>query len=109
MYSAPAPPAQVRDALTAEIVFGVELDDAAADVVGTLFDDTTNERLLCGEGTFDLTGLVRALTAIGYVGPWGVEIISTAQRARPLLEAVGVAHESAEGVIAAAMRDSVAH
>jgi sugar phosphate isomerase/epimerase len=100
---------QLRDALTAEIVFGVELDDAAAGVVGTLFDDTINERLRCGEGTFDLTGLVRALTAIGYAGPWGVEIISTAQRARPLLEAVGVAHESAERVIAAAMRDSVAH
>jgi sugar phosphate isomerase/epimerase len=99
---------QLRDVLTADIVFGVELDDAAAGVVGTLFDDTINERLLCGEGTFDLTGLVRALTAIGYAGPWGVEIISTAHRARPLLEAMRVAHEGAQRVIAAAVSPSVA-
>jgi sugar phosphate isomerase/epimerase len=64
--------------------------------------------LLCGEGTFDLTGLVRALTAIGYAGPWGVEIISTAHRARPLLEAMRVAHEGAQRVIAAAVCPSVA-
>lgn len=39
-------------------IFGVELDDAAPDVIGTLFEDTVERRLLCGEGCFDLQGLV---------------------------------------------------
>ncbi|MGY2093356.1 hypothetical protein [Nocardia gipuzkoensis] len=35
----------------------VELDDG----VGSLFEDTRDRRLLCGQGSFDLTGLVRAI------------------------------------------------
>lgn len=101
--------ADVRASMSAEIVFGVELDDAAADVVGTLFEDTINERLLCGAGSFDLIGLVQAMTVIGYTGPWGVEIISNAHRALPLYEALRVAHDSAEQVISSALRDTVPH
>ena len=43
---------ELRRTLTPEMVFGVELDDAASTVVGTLFEDTVDNRLLCGEGTF---------------------------------------------------------
>lgn len=103
VFRAGTTPAQVRDAVTADIVFGVELDDAAPDVVGTLFEDTRNERLLCGQGSFDLTGLVQALTDIGYRGPWGVEIISHAHRRLPLHEALVAAHDSAETVIRTAL------
>jgi phosphoglycerate dehydrogenase-like enzyme len=31
--------------------------------VGTLFEDTANRRRLCGEGSFDLQGCIRALRA----------------------------------------------
>jgi sugar phosphate isomerase/epimerase len=98
--------ADVRASMSSEIVFGVELDDAAPDVVGTLFEDTINERLLCGEGSFDLTGLIRVLAEIGYTGPWGVEILSHTHRALPLREALTLAHDTAEEVLTAALRDS---
>ena len=56
-------------------IFGVELNDAAAQVIGTLFEDTVERRLLCGEGSFDLRGLVAVLRGTGFDGPWGVEIV----------------------------------
>ena len=68
---------ELRAALRPEMIFGVELDDAAPEVVGTLFEDTVDNRLLCGEGSFDLTGLVAVLRELGFDGPWGVEILST--------------------------------
>ncbi len=40
----------LRATLRPEMIFGVELDDVAAEVVGTLFEDTVDRRLLCGEG-----------------------------------------------------------
>lgn len=43
--------AEVDAALTPEMIFGVELNDAASEVVGTLFEDTVNNRLLCGGGS----------------------------------------------------------
>lgn len=50
--------------------FGVELNDAAEQVVGTLFEDTVERRILCGEGSFDLRGLVAVLRDTGFDGPW---------------------------------------
>ncbi len=85
---------QLRGALRPEMIFGVELDDAAADVVGTLFEDTVDRRLFCGDGVFDLTGLVRVLRDLGFDGPWGVEILSTSYRALPVAQALKLAAES---------------
>jgi sugar phosphate isomerase/epimerase len=48
--------AELSATLRSEMIFAVELDDAAPDVVGNLFEDTVDNRLLCGEGCFDLTG-----------------------------------------------------
>jgi len=61
--------------LSAEYIFGVELNYAATEVVGTLFEDTAERRLLCGAGSFDLHGLVALLQDTGFDGPWGVEIL----------------------------------
>lgn len=58
----------------------MELNDADADVVGTLFEDTVDRRRYCGEGSFDLAGTITALRAVGWTGPWGVEILSTEHR-----------------------------
>ena len=84
----------VRGALTPEMIFGVELDDAATVTRGSLFEDTVDNRLLCGEGTFDLPGLVAVLRELGFDGPWGVEILSTSFRALPVARALMLAAES---------------
>lgn len=90
---------ELRAALTPEIVLGVELDDAAADVAGSLFEDTVNHRLLCGEGVFDLPGLVSVLRDNGFDGPWGVEILSSSFRKLPVYEALKIAADTALTVL----------
>jgi sugar phosphate isomerase/epimerase len=90
---------ELRAALTPEMIFGVELDDAAHTVVGTLFEDTVHHRLLCGEGSFDLRGLVAILREKGFDGPWGVEILSSSFRRLPVAQAVKLAAESALTVL----------
>lgn len=80
-------------------IIGVELNDADADVVGTLFEDTVHRRRYCGEGTFDLVGMVAALRAAGWTGPWGVEILSDEHRALPVDAALARAAASALTVL----------
>ena len=88
------PPAELA-AVPLRHIVGVELDDADADQVGTLFEDTVNRRRLCGEGAFDLQGCIRALRAAGWTGPWGVEILSESFRRLPVREAVAAAFATA--------------
>jgi sugar phosphate isomerase/epimerase len=90
---------ELRAALLPAMIFGVELDDAAQDMVGTLFEDTVHHRLLCGEGSFDLRGLVTVLRDKGFEGPWGVEILSSSFRRLPVEEAVKLAADSALTVL----------
>ena len=89
----------LRASLNPEMIFGVELDDAASDVVGTLFQDTVENRLLCGEGIFDLVGLIATLRDLGFDGPWGVEILATGFRTLPVDQALKLAAESALAVL----------
>jgi sugar phosphate isomerase/epimerase len=91
--------AELRAALRPGMVFGVELDDAAPEIVGTLFEDTVNNRMFCGEGSFDLPGLVKLLRDLGFDGPWGVEILSTSYRALPVGQALKLAAESTLAVL----------
>jgi sugar phosphate isomerase/epimerase len=76
-------------------IVGVELNDADTDVVGTLFEDTVHRRRYCGDGAFDLEGIIAALRAAGWNGPWGVEILSEEHRALPVREALRRAADSA--------------
>jgi sugar phosphate isomerase/epimerase len=76
-------------------IVGVELCDADAVQVGTLFEDTANRRRLCGQGSFDLRGWIRALRAAGWTGPWGVEILSEDFRLLPVREAAAAASTTA--------------
>jgi sugar phosphate isomerase/epimerase len=64
-------------------------------VVGTLFEDTADRRRLCGHGSFDLQGDIRALRAAGWTGPWGVEILSEDFRRLPVREATAAAFTTA--------------
>ncbi|KGJ72591.1 hypothetical protein GY21_14250 [Cryobacterium roopkundense] len=77
-----------------EKVFGVELSDAPSEVVGTLFEDTRNRRTLVGRGQQDVVGFVRTLRSMGYVGAWGVEVISDEHRARSLETALELARST---------------
>jgi sugar phosphate isomerase/epimerase len=88
------PPAELA-AVPLRHIVGVELSDADADQMGTLFEDTANRRRLCGEGAFDLQGCIRALRAAGWAGPWGVEILSEAFRRLPVGKAVAAAFATA--------------
>jgi sugar phosphate isomerase/epimerase len=81
------------DALPMEHVFVVELDDADADVVGTLWDDTVNNRRMPGDGALDTAAFVAALHDAGWRGHWGVEIISRELRALPVDEGVQRVHD----------------
>ncbi len=91
--------AELDAVLSAENIFGVELNDAAEHVVGTLFEDTVERRLLCDEGSFDLRGLVDVLRTKDFHGPWGVEILSTSFRQLPVGQAVKLAADSALAVL----------
>lgn len=76
-------------------IVGVELNDADPQVVGTLFEDTVHRRRYCGEGAFDLKGIITALRTAGWTGPWGVEILSDEHRSLPVREALDRAADSA--------------
>ncbi|SJM63899.1 sugar phosphate isomerase/epimerase family protein [Gulosibacter sp. 10] len=78
----------IRDSLPAQHLFVVELDDAAAQPIGRLWEDTVHRRLLPGHGAFDVPEFINAVRATGYDGIWGVEIISHEIRATPLPEAL---------------------
>jgi sugar phosphate isomerase/epimerase len=85
--------------LDADAIGHIELDDAAAAVRGTLWEDTVDNRLLCGEGDLDLAGFLAAIHATGYKGTYGVEIISAAHRGRPLDDATTAAHTTTVAVL----------
>ncbi|MBV1687179.1 sugar phosphate isomerase/epimerase [Novosphingobium sp. G106] len=65
----------------------IELNDATAELVGDLMDDSSNRRRLPGEGDFDIPSFLRHVRETGYVGPYGVEIASEEHRRLPLAEA----------------------
>jgi sugar phosphate isomerase/epimerase len=81
-------------------IVGVELNDADPDVVGTLFEDTVHRRRYCGEGSFDLPGIVAALRTAGWTGPWGVEILSEEHRSLPVRDALERAADGARRLLA---------
>ena len=99
VFRANTPLDELNKALRPEHVFGVELNDAALEVVGTLFEDTVERRLLCGEGSFDLAGLIALLRGKGFDGPWGVEILSTSFRKLPVAHALKLAANTARTVL----------
>jgi len=52
----------------------VELDDGA--LPGSPLHDPSRTRRFCGEGDFDIVGLIKCLNQMGYTGPWAVEVFS---------------------------------
>ena len=85
---------ELAEALTPAMIFGVELNDAAPEVIGELFEDTLQRRLFCGEGCFDLSGLIAVLRDKGFDGPWGIEILSKTYRKLPVREGLKLAADT---------------
>jgi sugar phosphate isomerase/epimerase len=88
-------PLSALSTIPTEKLFGIELDDAHADVQGTLIEDTVKNRQFLGEGDFNIQGFIRAVAEIGYTGPWGIEIISDFSRKLPMREKVEKAFRGA--------------
>jgi sugar phosphate isomerase/epimerase len=61
----------------------VELNDGT--LPGSAHHDPSNRRF-CGEGEYDLKGLIHCIKGMGYRGPWGVEVISEELSKLPLAE-----------------------
>ncbi|WP_296631191.1 sugar phosphate isomerase/epimerase family protein [Rhodoluna sp.] len=81
-----------------EKIFGIELDDAVNEIVGTLFEDTRDNRTLLGEGDQDVVGFIKTIQRMGYTGDWGVEMLSKEHRAKPLRQGLQDAIDSAKKV-----------
>ena len=54
----------------------------------SVLEEATENRFLCGEGEFDLKGIIQAIKATGYDGIYGVEVMNKDLRTWPLEKAV---------------------
>ena len=64
----------------------VEIDDAKAEIEGTIWEDTLFHRLYPGEGSFDIAAFISAVESAGFRGVYGVEVINEKYRLLPLRE-----------------------
>lgn len=64
-------------------MINVELNDGT--LPGSPHHDPSNRRF-CGEGEYDIHGLIRCVKTMGYSGPWAVEVISETLFSLPLNE-----------------------
>ena len=69
------------------MIKAVELDDAKAEQIGSIFEDTIHRRLLPGEGDLDVQRFLDCIHDTGFDGVYGVEIVSDAHRQLSLAEA----------------------
>lgn len=94
----------IPQTLPIEYVFGVELDDGSDSVVGTDLEDTFDNRLVCGDGVFDVPTFINQLRDLGWTGPWGIEHMSNEFRALSIEEALTRARDGALACFAEADR-----
>jgi len=73
--------------LPGQFVAAIELNDGPQDIVEPLLTESVERRELCGEGDFDVPAFITSLAAVGYQGPFGVEILSPKNRERSLADA----------------------
>lgn len=79
-------------------IFAVQFDDAASDVAGSLWDDTSN-RLLPGDGSFDLPRVIEVLDRVGGLEVIGPEVINPSSASVPAVELARVARERVEALL----------
>lgn len=82
----------------AHLIKSVELNDAADEVQGDLFNDSTHYRKLCGQGSYDIPLFLNEIKKAGFNQPYyGVELISQEHRVLPLDEMAKRAYETTIG------------
>jgi sugar phosphate isomerase/epimerase len=72
----------------------VELADGPYGIAEEWLDEVINRRKIPGEGEFPIREYVREFRALGYDGPWGVEILSEELRNLPIEQIFDRAYES---------------
>jgi len=84
-------------ALDGALIASVQLDDGGPRPAGLDYrTDTSTNRLVPGDGSFDLGGLLRTVWAAGVTAPLGLEVISPALAASG--DAATVAARVADGM-----------
>ncbi len=81
-------------AVPGDRILGVQLDDGPLAAEANLVEATLHERLVPGDGQFDLAGIVAALRATGTTAPIGVEVFSDALHALDPGEGAAIAAEA---------------
>lgn len=67
-----------------QYLMGIELNDGA--LPGSPIYDPSRARRFCGEGDFDIKGLIHCVQNMDYIGPWAVEVMSEELAGLPLEE-----------------------
>jgi sugar phosphate isomerase/epimerase len=89
-------------AIPGQRVFAVQIDDGPAELEDNLVEATLHQRLLPGDGAFDLLGYLDALRHIGATAPIGVEVFSDDLHALGPRVAATKAAEATRRLLAAA-------
>jgi sugar phosphate isomerase/epimerase len=86
--------------IAADYVASVQIDDADTAIHGTLFEDSTLNRRLPGQGSFPLVSWLRTLRSLGLRCPLSVEIISKYHQLLDVRESAEAAYASTADVLA---------
>lgn len=92
------PDFELLGSIPGERIFAVQISDAAADVSGSLWDDT-RQRKLPGDGDLDLLRVVRILASIGGLSLVGPEVISPDLAAMPCTDAAALGGERVRSLV----------
>jgi sugar phosphate isomerase/epimerase len=77
-----------------ELLGWVELSDGQYENMEDELDEVINRRRLPGEGEFPIVEHVEVCHALGYEGPWGVEVLSEDLRSLPIEQIFERAYET---------------
>jgi sugar phosphate isomerase/epimerase len=86
-----------------QAISGVEISNIGPVIVGSLFEDTVDHRHVPDEGPYDVAAFLGAVTATGYDGPIGCEVLSIELRAMPIEQALQTAAASTRRIVAMAV------
>jgi sugar phosphate isomerase/epimerase len=86
-------PEELR-AIPLERLSWIELSDGQRQNMEDMVVETTQHRRLPGEGEFDIPGYIEVALAMGYEGPWGVEVLSDELRELPIEQIFDRAYET---------------
>ncbi len=85
-------------ALPPELVVSLQFDDGLLSGEGTLYEQTF-ERLVPGEGEFQLVHFLQVLAENGVTAPLGVEVISTRMAQLPVTEAARITADATNAIL----------